>query len=97
MRREGVRQESAVRLPAAAMFERLLIRVIRPSILVVAALHSTFCLLCQNLPPILLTQIRLHRLRVEEEETGVEHKILNAGSDQKVVASLWQFSIYHSI
>ncbi|GAA6084492.1 uncharacterized [Tachysurus ichikawai] len=52
----GGEQKSAVPLPAAAMFECLLIRVIRPSILAVFALHSTYCLLCQHHLPILLTQ-----------------------------------------
>lgn len=88
VRREGGKQKSAVPLPAAAMSECLLIRVIRSSILVVFALHPTFCLLCQNLPPILLTQIRLHHLRVEEEETGVQHAALNAsfGSESSVLS-----------
>lgn len=86
VRREGGKQKSAVPLPAAAMFECLLIRVIRPSILAVFALHSTYCLLCQHHLPILLTQIRLHHLRTEEEETGDEHEELNASLDQKGVS-----------
>lgn len=86
VRREGGKQKSAVLLPAAAMFERLLIRVFRPSILVVFTLQSTFCILCQNHLPILLTQIRLHHLRVEVEQTGVGHKELNPSLDRKVVS-----------
>lgn len=85
MRRAGGKQKSAVPLPAAAMFECLLIRSY-------PAIHSSCLCSSLDLPPSLpepptdpADSKKLHHLRVEEE-TGVEHKELNTSLNKKVIS-----------